>query len=74
MCITSSELRELDVKEVKDLLLSEKASMEVWYSVLMEYWRLGENKNVEVNGKEVSSKFENLLRDTLNVKNVPLSA
>ena len=44
VCISSSELRELDIKELKDMLLSERPPMSVWYDVLMEYWRLGETR------------------------------
>ena len=38
--ITSAELRDLDQKEVTDLLVSEKAPLSVWHAVMIEYWRL----------------------------------
>ncbi len=71
--LTPSELCEYEVKEIKDLLLSEKAPMAVWYSVMMEYWRAGETRASESKDgtKEVSSKFESVLRDALIPKNVP---
>ena len=38
--ITAEELNTLDVKEVTDLLTSEKAPLAVWHAVMIEYWRL----------------------------------
>jgi len=53
--ITSGELSTLEPTEVIELLLSEKAPLPVWYSALLEYWRLNQLE-----------KFEVLLRKTLS--------
>ena len=54
ICITSSEMANLEPVDLIDLLTTEKAHLSVWYNVLLEYWRLG-----------LLSKFEVLLRKTL---------
>jgi hypothetical protein len=61
VCITSSELRELSVVDVKDLLKQEKAPMETWIALMLEYWRLGQRK-----------QFESMLRDVLQPSIVPV--
>lgn len=63
VCITSSELRELSVVDVKDLLKQEKAPMETWIALMLEYWRLGQRK-----------QFESMLRDVLQPSIVPVGA
>jgi hypothetical protein len=63
VCITSSELRELPAADVKELLLQEKAPMETWIALMLEYWRLGLRK-----------QFESMLRDVLQPSIVPVGA
>ena len=70
--ITSSELRDLPVADVLGLLQSEDAEVAPWYGLVLEYWRLGENKHTEnKDGRDVCSKFELLLRDALKVGALP---
>jgi hypothetical protein len=54
ICITSSEMANLEPGDLIELLTSEKAHLSVWYNVILEYWRLG-----------LLQKFEVLLRKTL---------
>ena len=56
-------LRPLSAADVKELLLQEKAPMETWIALMLEFWRLGLRK-----------QFESLLRDVLQPSIVPVGA